>query len=92
MNLLLVEGGFFLLCPSFRASIIWGSIYCSRYYNEDGSRTEEWHKVQALLSQREALEAERKELEKRFPGCNSRWDKKEGGYVFCSEKRSVSLF
>ena len=60
---------------------------CSRYYSEDGSKTDEWHKVQAMLSQREALEAERKELEKRFPGCNSKWDKKEGGYVYCSEKR-----
>ena len=67
------------------------SLYC-RYYNEDGSKTEEWHKVQALLGQREALEAERREMEKRFPGCNSKWDKKDGGYVYCSEKRLRFFF
>ena len=43
--------------------------------------------MQELLSQKEKVEAERKELEKRFPGCNSRWNKEEGGHVYCSEKR-----
>ena len=58
-----------------------------RYYNKDGGPTKEWYKVQKLLGQKEKMEAERKELEKRFPGCNSHWNKQEGGTVFCSEKR-----
>jgi predicted heme/steroid binding protein len=57
-----------------------------RYYNKDGSPTKEWYKTQDLLAQKEKMEAERKEMEKQFPGCNSRWNKEDGGYVFCSDK------
>ena len=47
--------------------------------------------MKALLDQREKMEAERKELEKQFPGCNSKWNKEDGGTLFCSEKRYIYM-
>ena len=63
------------------------SLPTCRYYDKQGSPTSEWYKTQELLSQKEQMEAERREMEKKFPGCNSRWNKEEGGHVYCSEKR-----
>ena len=48
--------------------------------------------MKALLDQREKMEAERKELEKQFPGCNSKWNKEDGGTLFCSEKRYIICY
>ena len=59
----------------------------SRYYDKTGSPTAAWYRVQKLLEDHDKEEAERKELQKRFPGCNSHWTKEEGGTVYCSEKR-----
>ncbi len=58
-----------------------------RYYNRDGSPTKAWYKYKKLLGEQEKMKAEQKKLEKQFPGCNSKWNEKEGGVVFCSEKR-----
>lgn len=60
-----------------------------RYYDRDGSPTRAWYKYKKLLGEQERAKAAQKELEKRFPGCNSRWNEKDGGTVFCSEKRCV---
>ncbi len=61
-----------------------------RYYNRDGSPTKAWYKYKKLLGEQEKVRAALKELEKKFPGCNSRWNEQEGGTVFCSEKRFVN--
>ena len=61
----------------------------ARYYNKDGSPTKAWYKYQKGLGEQEKIKAQQRELEKRYPGCNSKWSEKEGGRVFCSEKRWV---
>lgn len=58
----------------------------ARYYNKDGSPTKAWYKYRKMLGEQEKIKALQKELEKRYPGCNSKWSEKEGGKVFCSEK------
>ena len=60
-----------------------------RYYNRDGSPTKAWYRYQKSLGEQAKIKAEQKALEKRYPGCNSRWSEKEGGFVSCSEKRYV---
>ena len=59
----------------------------ARYYNRDGSPTKAWYKYKKMLGEQEKIKALQRELEKRYPGCNSKWSEKEGGTVFCSEKR-----
>ena len=58
-----------------------------RYNTKEGSPTKEWYKFMKGLGEKEKFKAEQRELEKHFPGCNSRWNEQEGGVVFCSEKR-----
>lgn len=58
-----------------------------RYYKKDGSPTKAWYKYQKALGEQEKIRAEQKVLEKKFPGCNSKWTQEDGGTVFCSEKR-----
>lgn len=60
-----------------------------RFNTKEGSRTKEWYKYTKKLAEKEKIKAEQAELEKQFPGCNSRWNEQEGGVVYCSEKRCV---
>ena len=58
-----------------------------RYNTKEGSPTKDWYKYIKKIGEKEKYLAEQKELEKQFPGCNSRWNQNEGGVVYCSEKR-----
>ena len=63
-----------------------------RYYAKDGSPKKAWYKFQKLLGEQEKMKAEQRKLEQRYPGCNSKWNEKDGGIVYCSDKRSVILY
>lgn len=62
-----------------------------RYNTKEGSPTKEWYKYLKKLSEKEKIKAEQRELEKQYPGCNSKWNEQEGGVVYCSEKRCGDL-
>lgn len=58
-----------------------------RYYQRDGSPTKAWYAFQKALGERDKIEALRKEQERQFPPCNSHWTEKDGGTVWCGNKR-----
>ena len=60
-----------------------------RYYNKDGSPTKEWYKFQRGLADKDKLMEEKKKEDEKFPPCNSQWTEKDGGKVYCSDKRWV---
>ena len=62
-----------------------------RYNTKEGSPTKEWYKYLKKLGEKEKIKAEQQELEKKYPGCNSRWNEQEGGVVYCSDKRYDSV-
>lgn len=62
-----------------------GKLY-GRYYNRDGSPTEEFHKVQEKISfakKEMSLEEKQKRM---FPPCNVEWNPDSGTTFWCSKK------
>ena len=59
-----------------------------RFFNKQGSPTKAWYKYLKRLGERNKMKAEMAALEKKFPGCNSKWEGKDQGILYCSEKRS----
>ena len=55
-----------------------------RYYDKQGRRTQAW--LDALAKARIADEQKRmqKELEKKFPNCNSKWEQGVGTTIWCT--------
>ena len=58
-----------------------------RFYTKTGSPTRAWYRYQKALGQKDEIKAEQKRQQQQFPGCNSKWNEKDGGLVYCSEKR-----
>lgn len=56
------------------------------YYDEKGKPTKNHARFQELLEQHKANALVRQEWDKRFPGCNSKWDQNEGSEVWCSDQ------
>lgn len=59
------------------------------FYNEHGEPTEMHHELERQVEKAKNLDVLRKEEEQQFPPCNSRWNAREGGWVYCGKKRLV---
>ncbi|XP_003394670.1 neuferricin [Bombus terrestris] len=57
-----------------------------RYYNEDGSPTEESHNVQKILINAKEKQFEEAHKKKMFPPCNIEWKSDSGTVVWCTKK------
>jgi len=55
------------------------------YYDEKGEPTENFHKLKAVLVEADKIKAEEEAEKTKFPGCNSSWNEKDGGEVWCSD-------
>jgi len=56
-----------------------------RFYDENGQPTAIWEHINQSLKQAEAQEQEEEKEKTKYPICNSRWAKDEGGEVWCSQ-------
>ncbi|XP_076233288.1 neuferricin isoform X2 [Calliopsis andreniformis] len=57
-----------------------------RYYNEDGTPTEESHNVQTMLIHAKEKQDEEKHRKKMFPPCNVEWNPNSGTVVWCTKR------
>lgn len=58
-----------------------------RFFDDTGNPTKYWYKYQKMLQKAAEQKSKKKEQEKQFPPCNSRFVQNEGGTVYCSTKR-----
>lgn len=58
-----------------------------RYYNEDGSATNERFKLEERLQMAKKSDATEQEMKVKFPPCNAEWDEKKGTRVWCTKNR-----
>lgn len=63
-----------------------GKLY-GRYYNQDGSPTIEFYKVQEKLSLAKKEKALEEKQERMFPHCNVEWNLDTGTEFWCTKKR-----
>ena len=59
------------------------------FYDEQGEPTEMHHELERQVEKAKNLDVLLKEEEQQFPPCNSRWNAREGGWVYCGKKRLV---
>ncbi|XP_076674007.1 neuferricin [Andrena cerasifolii] len=57
-----------------------------RYYNEDGTPTEESHNVQRILIMAKEKQSEEEHRKRMLPPCNVEWKPDSGTVVWCTEK------
>ena len=59
------------------------------FYDENGEPTEMHHELERQVEKAQDIDALLKKEEQQFPPCNSRWNAREGGWVYCGKKRLV---
>ncbi|XP_053988470.1 neuferricin isoform X1 [Hylaeus volcanicus] len=57
-----------------------------RYYNEDGTPTEEFHKIQRTLIHAKKNQFEEEHRKRMFPPCNVEWKAESGTVIWCSKR------
>ncbi|GAQ85811.1 hypothetical protein KFL_002550180 [Klebsormidium nitens] len=60
-------------------------VLAGRYYDDRGEATAALRSVEAALEEAAHEDARRKEEEKQYPACNSRWSQAAGGEVWCDK-------
>lgn len=70
----------------YRKDYIYKGKLIGHYYGEDGTPTEAHRRYLEMLKGNELEEEVKKQFDKKYPSCNSRWSQKDGGEVWCSPK------
>ncbi|CAI7787962.1 unnamed protein product [Closterium sp. NIES-54] len=71
-----------LLCPALFPTSHVGKLV-GRFYDEQGKPKDALGEFDLLLKEGKRLRDVAKVVEKKYPGCNSRWAQNEGGKVWC---------
>lgn len=56
-----------------------------RYYDSEGNPTEALNEAKIVIKEGQKLKKLQEAENKRYPGCNSKWNAEEGSTVWCSE-------
>ena len=60
-------------------------VHSGLYYNEQGMRTEQWHKAYAAIRLGQKEHNAQEDLAKLYPHCNTKWSDSEGHVVDCPQ-------
>lgn len=69
----------------YRKDYIYVGKLIGRYYDSEGNPTEALKEAKTVIKEGQKLKKLQEAQNKRYPGCNSKWNAEEGSTVWCSQ-------